>query len=331
MSSKTEIEDSVTKAMPIAFGLVHWVDDASFRQKYQALVTAAGATTGPFLGSETVRYQSMLLLSSLFLISLNVFRFGEITLFDKVVAVDNNLRWLYSAFIAAVAAVFLVKAYVDMQRHVFVREVSAQAVADLRAAFQLGLLKRRVQSYFWFETWDVIGRAYGAYHDLQHKALGEHTSFTYEATNLLTLDDRMRDVPELAAEISAQERALAELRLNLADDERSFKAAAEPIAAAGEKARQDPDPFKRLMNNAYREIEEAFHQHLKPWFDARDALMDRLLDAQAEQMANSAERRKLEAMVAALKRVRGIRRVYVGLEIVMPVSLALAAVVYCLT
>jgi hypothetical protein len=103
VNTKAEIEQSIRNQLPIIFGEKDSVDRDAFLQKYNALVDYAAAVSAPFLGSETIRYQSMLLYVSLLFLAVRLFRIGQIKIGESPVPVDRNLLVIYALLIVDVS------------------------------------------------------------------------------------------------------------------------------------------------------------------------------------------------------------------------------------
>src|SRR5215831_12037578 len=102
MKTQAEIEQSIRDNLPIIFGGKDSVERQAFKQKYDALVDYAASVSAPFLGPETVRYQSMLLYLSLIFLSLNLFKIGQIKFSEMLFNVDKKFVIFYSIFIGTI-------------------------------------------------------------------------------------------------------------------------------------------------------------------------------------------------------------------------------------
>src|ERR1700722_10568087 len=151
MSTEAEIKQSIRNDLAILFGESEPTDLRVFREKYNRLVEYATAVSAPFLGPETIRYQSMLLYVSVLFLSISLFKLGGIKVFDTVLSVDHKLLVAYEVFIGMVIVIFLVKAYVDYLRARFTRSRNAGVGSELAALMSAGLVKRHIQHYFWLE------------------------------------------------------------------------------------------------------------------------------------------------------------------------------------
>ena len=327
MSTKAEIEQSIRNNLPIIFGDIDSVDRDAFRQKYDALVDYAATVSAPFLGAETIRYQSMLLYVSLLFLSVSLFRIGKIKIGESLVSVDAKLLVIYALFIGAITVVFLTKAYVDYQRARFVRARNDQARLELRELMTVGLLRKHIQEYFWLEMFDAIGRSYKAYDDAARATLNKPPEFKHISMQALSLDrTALSKNSDTKAEIARQDAYLATLVAELTDDENPFRKEAEAILSS---ARAQPeDPLMAYSARSYEEIRAAYDQTLGKWLDARNHLTDEHLDIVMENMGKGPEVHRLEAMVHVLKRMGSIRRIYAALEIVTPVAFAIFAILY---
>jgi hypothetical protein len=325
MTTEAQIEQSIRSNLSLIFGDSEAVEYGAFRQKYNALVDYAAAVTAPFLGAETIRYQTMLLYLSLLFLSISLFKIGNVKIGDTVVSVDSKLIVVYSVLILIVIAIFLVKAYVDYQRAHFVREKNQEVITELREMMSVGLLRKHIQEYFWLEIFDAIGRSYKAYDDAWRAATGSPAEFKLMSMQALTLDRaRLAKIPETRADIERLDAYLAELTAQIANDEKHFRFASDSAL----KAPQSSDPFEDFSLPSSIKISDAFDQHLRKWFKVRNSLTDKHMDFVFEKAGKDHERVRLNAMVEVLQKIEPIRRIYVTLEIVAPVLFSIFCILY---
>jgi hypothetical protein len=67
------------------------------------LLDYAIAVSGPFLGTETIRYQSMILYLTLLLLAAKVLQVNEFKFGEHIVAVDQNVFVMYEVLVAVIA------------------------------------------------------------------------------------------------------------------------------------------------------------------------------------------------------------------------------------
>src|SRR5262249_34214997 len=120
----------------------------------------ATAVSAPILGVDTVRYQTLLLTLSLLFVSMRFFRFNTVKIFDALVVVDRPLLVIYATFIAAVALLFLIKAYVDYKRAKLTRKKNAEVAYEVPYLIRMRMLRKQFQNYFWTELSNALARAY---------------------------------------------------------------------------------------------------------------------------------------------------------------------------
>lgn len=147
-----EIEQSIRNGLPILFGEAETVDSSLYLAKRKAATEYAIAATGPFLTSETIRYQSILLYVSLVYITVSLFKVGTFKLGDAMISVDHRFSILYGCFILAMAAIFVTKSYVDYSRVQFTREKDDHAFAELSELISLGNLRKTVNNITGFKS-----------------------------------------------------------------------------------------------------------------------------------------------------------------------------------
>ena len=327
MHTQEQIASAVRESLPYSFGRAETVDRGLYMKKHDALVAHATAVSKAPLSSETLRYQSMLLYTTLVFVGVYLFKVKELKVADYAITVDRRMLLVYSVFMAAVTAVFLLKAYVDIQRNKFVLSKSPRAYSELQELIQVGILKRRVQEYFWFELFDVIGAAYKTYDDALSQVLNKQPTFEPLALNAINVDvAALKKVPALTSEIGALEAKFADLSANLREDERQFSEKAKEIVRRSQAWREDQDEL-RAFNPAYDELEAAYGQHLRGWFEARGELTSEHLGLAIKDIDNSPETLQLKAMLSVLKRAVRIRWLYAALEIVAPPAFAAGAIV----
>jgi hypothetical protein len=214
------------------------------------------------------RYQSSLLYVSLIFISVNLLKLGNIKISENLLTVYRRLLVVYTIFIALLMIIFLIKAYIDTQRAHFVRRRNDQSYVELQQIMTVGRQKRVIQEYFWFELFDVVGRAYKTYSDAASEAVNG-IAFEPISMNAVNLDrDLLGRVPELANEITAQDKNLATLSAELAGDESCFREQAANILNEARRLSQE-DPYTQPQSNSYEQITKAYDGCLRNWFDAR--------------------------------------------------------------
>lgn len=328
MTTQAAIEQSIRRNLPILFGNREPADDDAFLKRFDSLAEYAATVSEPFLRSETTRYQSILLYVSLVFVSIGLFGIGQITFGETLLFVDRRLLFVYTVFIAAVAVIFLMKAYVDYQRANFSRSKNFRAITEMREVLDVSSLRKNVQYYFWEEISNTIGRAYEPFHDAMSKSLDQAPDVVPTSTNLFTMDlKELRKIPELTATIEANEKCLAELSDELAKDVAKFEEKAEIILKAREAAGHD-DPYRVFSDSSFERINKAFDECLGSWFDLRNRLQDENLSVIFGEATNSSQQKRAKAVLRLLERIQRIRRLYVGLEVFAPVLFAAVAIFY---
>jgi hypothetical protein len=326
VDTKERIEQSIRANCPIIFGDSDAVDTKAFKQKYDDLVDSAVTASAPFLGAETVRYQSMLLYFSLLLLAVSLFQIGQVKIGESVVSVDRRLLVIYTLFIGAIILTFLTKVYVDYQRARFLLHKNDQVSLELREMVSVGVLKKRIQYHFWLEIFDAIGRAYQTYDDALSAALGTASEFKPIPMQMVPLDRvSLSKSPELKEEIENLNSYLAVLGAELTRDENRVREEADRIVSTMRSQLKD-DPVGLYTHQACEAIRAVNGQTLQIWLDARNHLTDQVLDGVVRN--DPPELIQLNAMLAVLKRRLKTRRIYTGLEVVTPVAFAIFATLY---
>ena len=327
MSTKAELEKSIRDNFSIIFGLSESVARDAFLLRYNAFLDSAAAVSASVLGPETIRYQSMLFYVSVLFVSVSLLRLGKIKVFDNLISVDRRLLVIYAVFIGAIIVVFLIKAYVDYQRALFVRDRHQQVTTELRDLIAVGLSKRHIQEYFWLELFDAIGRTYKVYDDAGREAANSAPEFRHTPSQVFILDRKaLYKNIDTKAEITRQEIFLASLVTELTADETRLRDEAEIILSPARAQPEDPLTF--FTDRRYEKIRAVFEQTLDKWFVVRNSLTDEHLDSVMENLRYSQETQQLDAMIHRMKRILKIRRVYAAIEVAAPVLFAIFAILY---
>ena len=137
---------------------------------------------------------------------------------------------------------------------------------------------------------------------------------------------KLREVPELATEIAAQEKHLVALTAELAKDGRRFQDEAESILSATRV--QPRDSHTVVSDSPHTRIRAAYDRCLRNWLDTRNNLASEHLSLTLKEMTDNIELRQLKATTTVLKRIQSIRRIYAALEILAPTVFAVFAILY---
>jgi hypothetical protein len=143
-----------------------------------------------------------------------------------------------------IAAIFLVKTYVDRKRAYFIRGTNDHTIDELRELISVGLVRKRIQYFYWLEIFDAIGLAYLTYSTAASRALGTVSTPTHSPMQRVSIDPvALARNPDLAAEINAQQAYLVQLKSDLAADEASFRADADAAIAIQAPDWLGPDAY----------------------------------------------------------------------------------------
>lgn len=326
MQTQTEIENTIRAGLPLLFGSTDSSSDSEFRTKFDALVDYATKVSEPILKPDTIRYQSMIVYWTLIFLTLQFLEIGRYKVGDAMITVDGRFVALYTTFLFAVGIIFLVKAYIDYQRSDFVRTKNATAISDLQTLMTIGWAKRMIQEHFWDETFDRIGRTYGAYACARASLLGRPSTFQHIDMRSQRLDlAKLSSNPELSSEIRLREARLSELDWALRKDEERLQARIDLIPPR--RADDDiDDPTALRQSELWAKLDEAFEGTVGRWLNARNNLVSEHLKNRIAEMGETPEVRRMTAMKTVLERTTRIRKAYVMLEVLAPVAFALAAV-----
>lgn len=331
MHTKEEIEKTLRTQLPIIFGKKDAVDFVEFRKKYNELIDYALANTEPFLKAETVRYQSILLYTSLIFLSIKYLSILKIKIDSVEVEVSAKLLIAYSVFIGMVALIFLTKAMVDSRRARLLKEKNSDRISELKNLISAGWLKKTIQQHYWLKIFDEIGRASKVWQDEMAKINGRQPTLEIlEMMKFQTLDlENLRGHPELVGEIEGQEKFYGELEI-------AIKKATERYVNQVQSYQKPAPPMDSFLEDSFsyarwEHATGAYNNHLKKWLEARNSLITEQVKHQFDDETGGAENRKFEAMLTVLKRSKWLQSVYTFLEIVMPLFFAGAVLGYVWT
>lgn len=318
----SELEGLISHAFPITFGYAQEVDEDDYIAKRNAVTDYATAVTGPFLSTETVRYQSMLLYLSFIYLSIKLFNLGHFKLSGDSIIIDKHFLILCAILMVMITTLFLFKSYVDYLRTRFVREKNDHVISDLTKLISIGQLRGRIQFYFWQRLFYGIGEKYKSVIAAHAKALDEEPDIEdRQLDSSYDIDlDSLREIPELLEEIKLREGFLTSFIAEVTHDEGRFRDKVDTIFF---KFRPCADLVFQ-QDNRWNQVQEVYKECLAPWFDARNKLANRVID----EKGGSLPLHRSKALVSALKRVRRIRVAYSIMEVVMPVLFTAIAILY---
>jgi len=326
MTTQSHIEHLVRSKLPIAFGKSEFFDPDSFENNLDPLVDYATKVSEPFLRPETIRYQSILLYVSFIFVSINLFSISKVKIGDSFVYADWKLLLFYKFFIATITILFILKSSVDYERAKFTRRKNIQAFPNAVELINDSLIKRDIQNYFWLEIYDAIGHAYEPYSNAIAESINKPLDFNYIRTNSYLLDiDTLRNIPEFALDIEANEKLVAELVTELEKDVGRFKERTKRILSERQAALNNHlmSPYDSSLNEIYN----AFNQCLKSWFDARSNLEHESRLAQFNHIVNSPEALGFEKIKKIINRIMIIRHFYTAIEVIFPILFAVIVLV----
>lgn len=328
LSTEAEIQDSILSNLPVAFGEALAIDPAVLTAKYYEFLDSASAASAPFLGPDTIRYQTILLTLSLFLIATSAFRLAVVKLFDVDVPAGGKFFLLYSALIVAVEVIFAVKAFLDSQRAAYVRMKQRNVQNEYLALLSLGLDLTHIQDHFWFEISNALASAFALQSSFLEAVLSSATPAlaTGEPVNAFPLDrTSMRKIPKAKEEIRRLDFYKKWFCEGLERDKANFRKEAEAIVEAWKKLdRNDPEVI--LRDHSFDKIEEAYQRHLRMYTAVREELLDRKLDAVEARARYNEEDGRAQEIIAVLRRNSRIQNVYAACEIAAPVLFAAASI-----
>jgi len=324
MSTKQQIENTARVCCPLVFWNPYAVPEREFLQKYDALADSAAGASASFLSPDAIRYQSLLLYSSLIFLSVSLFKFNTVKILENSVAVDRRLYALYTTFMVLIALLFVLKAYADALRTQAAGTKHALMTRDFTEMMRVGILRRHIQHYFWLELSDAIGRAYQVYEEALSRAAGQTNSSTLLKMNALTIDRAaIRKTPELAPELEFQECVFESLAAKLAKDEASFKAAVEA------NYRQTTPPGTPNASPHFvpdADVRTPYEQFIRPWIDARIALLNESYELTMSK--GDIILKQSNAILSVIKRMRKVRFIYNIIEIMLPLVFAACTIAY---
>jgi hypothetical protein len=226
MNTREKIEDSVIANLPIWFAGDLEADKHTFQEVYNRFLDYASSASGAYLGTETVRYQSMLLYSSLLLATVQFFNFDQITLFEKKISVGPQALLIYTLFMWAIATIFIIKSIIDGTRVKFTEEKNLPALVELIKTTNIALFKRQLQQYFAMNIFSTIESAARERHSA-FQAGGKASDSNTEGPKAedpyvkMRFDINLRELskfPDLATEISRLEAFVSDFKQALYND-----------------------------------------------------------------------------------------------------------------
>lgn len=328
MRKQVEIEKSIRDSLPIIFGKSESIDRGTFLEKYNEFVDYAIAVSQPFLTAETIRYQSILISTSLIFVSVSLFQIDKFKIVESEVSVNHRFLVIYTIFIAAITLIFLSKAHFDHQREKLVRSRYPTSYKELQNLLFIGQEKKRIQEYFWQEVSNVIGHATNTYFDARWEALNSSPINKFTSKELINLDQEdLCKISELATEIATQDKHLAALTKELAEDTARFMDKAKTILNARSQT-QDVVDNQPSYNDLTIEIEEAYDECLGNWIEAQKAMGDKHLSLKKKEMTDDPDLHKAKGVLVVLEQIEKIRNKYALLEISAPVVFAFGAILY---
>ena len=325
MRAQSDIEMSIREHLPVLFGKTAVVSGDEYNEKLEDLIEHASSASEPFLGAETLRYQSILLYASLILASVNIFKLSKVKIGDSFVSVDKHLLLIYAGFLAGIALMFLLKVFIDYERVKLRREKRAGAIIKIHELNISAIHIRTVQAHFWKMLSDRIRRAYQTYREVYSEAKGEtiDRSIMQSVTPLPDLTTLARE-PGLRIEIEANERVIEKFSAQIDEDERQFISAAREILLS-----DAPDPNDLVFGHLRKamRIGESFDTTLQPWVEACSKLSWEALSSVSE----SVDVLRMNSLVSVIKKIDRIQWIYAAVEVLGPFALALAAIIYVLS
>jgi len=321
---QSSIEKSIVAAFPSEFGeLGAGIDLSTYESLRNEVVEWSATATGPYLQSETTRYQSILLYTTLLLVTAAAFRWTNLKAGGNSLQFDSAGQKFGIAFLALVAAVFGVKAFIDWQRSKFTSYKNPRAVDELLAFIEDERVQSLIQKYFWLELFNSIGQAYEIVSTQSDTALGiASIPFPISLENAVRLDfPALRTKLYLSAEIGRCERLLTDLRSEFDNDVKAYKDATDHILAKRDNVADE------LSHRRYEEIQSAYDKHLAAWFGARCQLSMRSLGT-AARPSNSFAVISTNDLYKLIRKVRRLQLLYFAMEAVLPLMFSFAGTIY---
>lgn len=323
--STAEIVSEMRPLFPLVFGVEDEAEEKRYAEKHHALVDYASRAAAPILSAETVRYQTILLTLSLAFASVAFFRFNNVAVFNTVVGVDRSLLIVYAMFVVAIATLFAAKAFLDFERAKLLRTEGATAHAGVRRVIQLRSERKFIQNHFWSELANAIKDANNEANAAIAAAIGAEPPVAMLTIQYVDLDfDALAKIPELDAEVRRYRECLAVTRAQLRDAQVAFDLELRRIIEL-ERTRPsyfgDDDP----TTPRYSELVRAKDDTVRPWLDAWTTLTN---DHFSFGTSDSRSYDRANDLLTTLERSWKIRRLYFWIEVVLPVLVAGAAIIY---
>jgi hypothetical protein len=322
--TQSEIEVETRLALPAIFNREERVGSKAVRTKLAELNAYATTVSGAYLQPDTIRSQTLLVSLSAFLVVVAFFRIGDIKVLAgaRDVRADQNFFIVATVLLVAMAGVFLLKAYVDVQRARFTRERDQALLVQTQALIVDGAVERQFSEYCLQQLSDAVVRARAKYDDAIAIVSGGGSGM--KATTLdLKRPAAVGNDSMMATHFAIVERRVEALNDELTRDEARFRRAADDVL--GPSRSEDPDEPSPRRDDRYEALEGYYEQSIGPWVKAYAVLAN---DSLAIAIQGLPELPHLDAMVAMLSRMVKIRRIYASLEIAAPIMFAVVALGY---
>jgi hypothetical protein len=325
MRSKEDIKQSIRGNLPILFGKSGVAAPKIVQEKFAALNDSVLAVLEPFLKPETIRYQSILIYSTLIFLSFSLLRIEKFKFGEGVVVVDQRLIHVYMAFMIGVAIIFIIKIYVDLGRARLARKKNLRVVDELTQWLRITISRKTIQHYFWLQIFDQIGRAYRFYDDAVDQLVPNRIGVKPTPVNVLSLEaDKLRTIPELETEFTAQETHFGALTRELAEDENAVTQGTKTILAS--LAQRPTDDATREA--AAAQLGDLYARRLENWMKARNELVDEVFSMHFVLPSETKEYQLTREVEDTMNRMLRLLRVYTAVDIILPLVFAAFGIIY---
>jgi hypothetical protein len=335
-----EIKTTIRNHFPSIFGQLKQADVRPFFEKYNIYIDFMAGLSGAFMTAETVRYQSIMLVSSLFLAIIQLFKPTHANVSTFTIDITPAFLAIYTGYLFALVIIFLTKASLDDERALILRKKNAHVVAELRSLNELASWRRNAELHFWTKIVKSIGSAYYSHRAAEAELMGLDTPIREPdlATSEAVIEGGREADDELKNVIDKLQDFLSDFTSRLSKDERSYKNIGDQLLleysnkiAAIPKSDSIENRLGRMQNQLEHDgirreyahkLEQAYERYLEKWVEARADLSREVIPTQFFEADLQ------EAMRKDAKKAINVRRIYLLAEVGLPIIFVICVIAY---
>jgi hypothetical protein len=324
------IEKRLRNHFPILLNDTKSIDHNEYRREFSTFIDGAISISSPALSAETVRYQSILLYITLLFAAVHFLELKGLKIADLDIPVSVNFLKIYSAFIFVVALAFGAKAILDFNRWGLIRRKHTDALKTLDGLVDIGEHRKDIEQHYFNQVCELIGDCYEPFSEATAKVLGKENRVKNRLSFPSVDISKAQSFPELRPVIEAKENWLNDLKTELEVQVQEFNKECQPILLAhaeyNEKYNTDPLPPK--LDNSFKLINLTFSKWLKPWFTARNNLIDESSSKVFKNFGSSEELLLREELSTIINKLERAKWIYATVEVIFPILFAVITIGY---